>query len=129
DTLIVLTGDHYPYGLENETIEELMGESLDEKFGLYKSELILYASNMKEEEVEIDEPTSTLNILPTLSNLMWLDFDSSLCIGRDVFSEEESLVVFEYRCFLSEVFSYYLPSEDLTSFSGEPIDDVYFDHM
>jgi len=129
DTLIVLTGDHYPYGLENETIEELMGESLDEKFGLYKSELILYASNMKEEEVEIDEPTSTLDILPTLSNLMGLDFDSRLFMGRDVFSEEEALVVFEDRSFLTEDFSYYLPSEDLTSFSGEPIDDEYFDHM
>src|SRR5699024_9127524 len=41
NTLIALTGDHYPYGLENKTIEELTGEPLDEKFGIYENEWIL----------------------------------------------------------------------------------------
>lgn len=122
-TLFVLTNDHYPYGLENETIEELTGETVDEKFGLYKSSWLLYATDMKEEKVVIDDPTSPLDMLPTISNLMGLAYDSRLFMGRDVFSDEEPLIVFNDKSFISKEMTYYYPLDEVTSLIGEPINE------
>ena len=36
-TVIVLSGDHYPYGLEKDKIDELAGHTVEENFELYKS--------------------------------------------------------------------------------------------
>ena len=40
----------------------------------------------------VDSPTSSLDILPTLSNLFGTPFDSRLMVGRDVFSDGMALV-------------------------------------
>ena len=42
---------------------------------------------------EISTPTYSLDILPTLSNLFGLEYDSRLLVGRDVFSETEPLAL------------------------------------
>jgi phosphoglycerol transferase MdoB-like AlkP superfamily enzyme len=42
---------------------------------------------------EISTPTYSLDIVPTLSNLFGLEFDSRLLVGRDVFSDAEPLVL------------------------------------
>src|SRR5690625_3885643 len=128
-TLIALTGDHYPYGLENKTIEELTGKPLDKKFGIYKNEWILYATDMKEENVVVEEPTYTLDMLPTISNLMGVDFDSRLLMGRDVFSESEPLVVFNDRSFITKELKYYVPEDEITSLTNKPIDEEHFKKM
>ena len=41
-TLIVLTTDHYPYGLKPETMSELLGHTVDQKFEMFKNNLIIY---------------------------------------------------------------------------------------
>jgi len=129
NTLIAMTGDHYPYGLDNETIEELTGEPLDEKFGIYENEWILYATDMEDEDVVVEEPTYTLDMLPTISNLMGIDFDSRLLMGRDVFSEKEPLVVFEDKSFLTEQVKYYYPDDEVTSLTGEKVDKDHLERM
>jgi len=123
NTLIVMTGDHYPYGLELESIEELVGARVDETFELYKNEWILYATDMEDEQVVIDEPTYTLDMLPTVSNLMGVDFDSRLFMGRDVFSNAEPLVVFEDKSFMTAELTYDYPDDTVTSLTGEPVDE------
>ena len=42
--------------------------------------------------VEVSTPVTSLDILPTLSNLFGLEYDSRLLVGRDVFSDAEPLV-------------------------------------
>ena len=44
------------------------------------------------EPIIVDSPTSSLDILPTLSNLFGTEFDSRLMVGRDVFSDAPALV-------------------------------------
>lgn len=99
-TLIALSADHYPYGLEKETIDELEGHEVEENFELYKNAFILYAKGM--EPVVIDKPASSLDILPTLSNLLGLEYDSRLLMGRDLFSDAEGLVIFQNKSFITE---------------------------
>ena len=95
DTLIVLSGDHYPYGLTHEQIEELNGSPVDENFELYHSTLIIWNSAMATEgkTVEVEKPCYSVDILPTLCNLFGVPYDSRLLVGRDVFSDSEAIVI------------------------------------
>ncbi|WAA09590.1 LTA synthase family protein [Fervidibacillus albus] len=99
-TLIALSADHYPYGLKKDTIDELAGHEVEENFELYKNHFILYTEGM--DEVVVDEPASSLDIIPTLSNLLGLPYDSRLLMGRDLFSESEPLVIFQNRSFITD---------------------------
>ncbi len=104
-TLIVLSADHYPYGLEKKDLDDLAGEVVDTRFELHRSSLIIYAKGMEPEVVE--EPVSSLDIIPTISNLLGLEFDSRLLMGRDVFADgTEPLVIFNDRSFLTDLGRY-----------------------
>nr|WP_306254381.1 LTA synthase family protein [Ornithinimicrobium cryptoxanthini] len=99
-TLIVLSADHYPYGLSEDEIDDLAGHEVESNFELHKSSLIIYANGMEPET--IDEPVSSMDIIPTISNLMGLEFDSRLLMGRDVFSGSDPLVIFNNRSFITD---------------------------
>ena len=83
DTVIVISADHYPYGLDEEDIESIAGEDLDPAFDLEHSTLILWCSEM-EEPVYVDKYCESSDILPTLLNLFGVEFDSRLMMGRDI---------------------------------------------
>ncbi len=100
DTVIALSGDHFPYGLSQDSINALAGRKLDEEFEIYKSTLIIYNSKMKPEKV--DKYCSSMDILPTLSNLMGLEYDSRLLMGRDIFSDSKPLVIFNSRNWITD---------------------------
>lgn len=117
-TLIVISPDHYPYGLQKETIDELAGHTVEENFELYKSSLIIYTKNMVPEV--IDKPCSSLDIIPTISNLLGLEYDSRLLMGKDIFSTTEPLVIFQNKSFITEKGKFdstkniFIPSKDVT---------------
>ena len=121
-TLIVLSSDHYPYGLTQEQIEDLAGHDVD-KFELYRNSLVIYAPGMEPETV--DEPVSSLDILPTLSNLMGVEFDSRLLMGRDVFSEADPLVVFSDRSFVTDKGRYDSMAREFTPAPGQEVPEGY----
>ena len=104
NTLIVISADHYPYGLTNDEISELVGEPVEENFELYRNAFIVYASGMTPEVV--DKPATSLDIIPTISNLLGLTYDSRLLMGRDLFSDAKPLAVFSNRSFISDVGKY-----------------------
>lgn len=122
-TLIAITPDHYPYGLNNEYISELAGESVDEDFGVYKSTLILYTPDMEPEV--IDKPCSSLDVLPTLSNLMGIDYDSRLFVGRDIFSDSEPLVMLYSRNFITDQGRYNAMTKEFIEAPGAEVDEEY----
>ena len=111
-TLIVATGDHIPY-FNVDTLEELAGksfgssealESLDESaidFDVYKNTLIMWSASM-EKPIQVDKPCCQVDILPTLSNLLGLEYDSRMLSGSDILSDSEGLVVFTSRCWKSD---------------------------
>ena len=111
-TLIVATGDHIPYA-DVGVLEELAGKkfgtsdalkSLNEKsidFDVYKNSLILWSASM-EEPVVVDKPCCQVDILPTVSNLLGLEYDSRMLDGSDILSDSEGLVVFTSRCWMTD---------------------------
>lgn len=111
-TLIIATGDHIPYSNAG-VLEELSGrtfgsskdlEALNESaidFDVYKNTLILWSASM-EEPVQVDKPCCQVDILPTVSNLLGLEYDSRMLSGRDILSDSEGLVVFTSRSWRSD---------------------------
>lgn len=89
DTVICMTADHYPYALVTEEKDyycELSGINDSERdISRYRNTLLLWCGDMKV-PVVVDTPCSTIDIIPTLSNLFGLEYDSRLLSGRDVFS-------------------------------------------
>jgi phosphoglycerol transferase MdoB-like AlkP superfamily enzyme len=90
-TVIAMSADHYPYGWEKSNLDELAGHVIDPDFEIYKNHFILWCQGM-EKNIVIDEPCSSLDILPTLSNLFGLEYDSRLLMGQDILSDAEPLV-------------------------------------
>ena len=90
-TAIVLTGDHFPYGLTDEEYSQLVGYTIDE-FTKYKSSLIFWVGGL-EEKIVVDEYCCNVDILPTILNLWGFDFDSRLLAGTDVFSDGTHVAV------------------------------------
>ena len=116
NTVIALSADHYPYGLTVDQQSELAGHELDERFELYRNACIIYKKGMEPETVE--RPCSSLDLLPTLSNLFGLEFDSRLYMGQDVFSDASPLIIFSDHSWLTDRGSYYMPTGEYTSFDG-----------
>lgn len=93
DTVICISSDHFPYGLEDNELAELYGYTPKSTMQRDHSRLILWCGELeKYEPIVVDAPTFSLDILPTLSNLFGTEFDSRLMPGRDVFSDAPALV-------------------------------------
>ena len=56
-----------------------------------RNALIIWSGCLEDMDIVVDDPVSALDILPTLSNLFGVEYDSRLLVGRDVFSESEPL--------------------------------------
>ena len=50
----------------------------------------------------VDKPCSQVDILPTLSNLLGLKYDSRILSGTDVLSEADPIVIFFSNSWLTE---------------------------
>ncbi|MBQ6470267.1 MAG: LTA synthase family protein [Lachnospiraceae bacterium] len=104
ETVIAMVGDHYPYGLgrgeawgnDRDYINDLIKGDDTVPYEQDRNGLIIWSGCLENEYAdlprEITEPVFSLDVLPTLSNLFGLPYDSRFFAGRDVFSEAEPLV-------------------------------------
>ena len=93
DTVIILYGDHYPYGLPNNILSEALPYSIDEKYENERVPFVIWSNDI--EPRTFDEYTSYVNILPTVANLFNLDHDSRYYTGTDIFENDyEGWVIF-----------------------------------
>ena len=92
DTVIVMYGDHYPYGLSKSNLGKVLDYDLDD-YETERTPFVIYNSEMTAKKFE--DYTSYMNIVPTVANLFNLDYDPRLYMGTDLLSDDyESLVVF-----------------------------------
>ena len=123
-TCIVLTNDHYPYGLTEDEYNELAGQTLDTTFEKYRNSFICYVPGLSE-NIVVDEYCSTADILPTLLNLFGVDYDSRLLAGTDVLSSGIHVAVLSDKSFLTKAFRYdagtetVIPADENTTVSGK----------
>ena len=123
DTVIALVGDHYPYALSLDNINEISDFERDNLFTINKSNFILW--NNKMDKVNVDKVGSQIDVLPTIYNLFGIEYDSRLIIGKDILSDSEGLSIFNNLSWISDKGIY-------NSISGEYIgdgDDEYVNNM
>lgn len=98
DTVIVISTDHFPYGLDQNTgaltyLTELYGKPIEDNLYRDHNRLIIWSGCLETmDPIIVNTPTSSMDILPTLCNLFDVEFDSRLLPGRDVFSDAQPLV-------------------------------------
>lgn len=124
DTVIVLSADHYPYGLTDEQYSELLGHEVDPVFEIYENTLILWSADL-EEPVHVSKSCSSLDVMPTLANLFGLEYDSRLLMGRDILSDEPGLVIFSNYSFITDKGRYDSTTDTFEMWDGREPDPNY----
>ena len=123
DTVIVLSGDHYPYTLALDQINELSDYERDLTFEVNNSNLVIYNSGMK--SVKIDKLASSVDVLPTILNMFGYAYDSRLLMGTDIMSNHNSLVIFSDNSWISERGRYNATTGKFYPSNGENVEDEY----
>lgn len=141
DTVICMTGDHYPYGL---SVSKTYGNTKDYLEDLYDQEIntdwdrdhnawVLWSgcleNEKKEYACEISDPTYSLDITPTLLNLFGIEYDSRLLAGRDVFSDTAPLVLWNNQSWITDKGKYDSKSKKFTANKGAKTDDAYVENI
>ncbi|MBQ1894879.1 MAG: sulfatase-like hydrolase/transferase [Clostridiales bacterium] len=139
DTVIVITADHFPYGLDNDAplgrlpyLSELYGvDNVSDYFTRDHNRLIIWSGCLESmDPIIVDTPVTSIDILPTLSNLFGLEWDSRLLPGRDVFSEAMPLAFNLNYDWKTDLGTYYasrgtfVPADESIEVSDEYIEQV-----
>ncbi|MBQ5568171.1 MAG: LTA synthase family protein [Oscillospiraceae bacterium] len=108
NTLIIAAPDHIPYS-DTDVLDELaaksfganetLAKSLSEKnldTEIYRSCAIIWSHSMTE-PVVVDKVTCQVDLLPTVSNLLGLSYDSRMLAGKDAMCEDEGMVIFHSK--------------------------------
>lgn len=141
DTVIALVGDHYPYGLgsgeawgnDRDYIDDLIKGDDSIPWERDRNTLIIWSGCLENENkdmaCEISTPVYSLDILPTLSNLFGVTYDSRLLPGRDVFSNAEPLVLWYDLSWVTTRGKYNASTEEFTPNDGYAYDQAYVDSV
>lgn len=92
DTVIVLYADHYPYAISLDNLSEAYGYEVDIDNNSDQVPFIIY--NSKLQNKTYDNYMSYIDLTPTIANLFSLDYDSRLYMGKDIFSNDDNMVIF-----------------------------------
>ena len=122
-TVIAMACDHYPYELEEELTAKI-GEENAEWYGLYESNLIIWSGSMKE-PVHVDKVCSSIDIIPTLCNLMGIEYDSRLYSGKDILSDSPGLVIFSDMGFATDYCIYNATTGNIKATTDIEVTDEY----
>lgn len=124
DTVIAISGDHYPYGLTLDQVNELSSYKKDKDFEMHHMSFLIWNSTM-EEPIKVNKYACSLDILPTLLNLFGIEYDSRLLMGTDIMSDSMPLVIYSNRSFITDKCRYnaltkqIIPNGDTTCTSQE----------
>ena len=127
DTVIALVGDHYPYYLSLDEVNEIASYEKDSVVEINRSNFILWNSAM--DTVEVDKVGSQIDVLPTIYNLFGVEYDSRLIIGKDILSIEPGLAIFGNSSWVSDKGTYFASSGEFVSKDGSEVDSEYVKYM
>ncbi|MDA3932573.1 MAG: LTA synthase family protein [Tenericutes bacterium] len=118
DTVIMIFGDHYAYGIDQEDIAEYdETKDIESNLSFQRVPMIIYHPNM----IANDKPYvfASIDIMPTVANLFGLNLDYKPVLGKDIFGDQRRSVFFSNGSILTENFFYDLESEEYTFFDDE----------
>ena len=129
DTVIVLSPDHYPYGLTLDELNELSTYPRDNTFEKHHTPLLIWSGSMKE-PVKVEKVCSSLDVLPTVLNLFGVEYDSRLLMGNDILSNnKEQIVIFSDRSYITPKGRYSSITGEFTPNDGVEVDENYSEQI
>lgn len=128
DTVIALVGDHYPYTLSIDDINQISTYQRDSIVEVNRSNFILWNSEM-EEPVKIEKVGSQIDVLPTLLNLFGIEYDSRLIIGQDILSDNPGVAIFSNRSWVSDYGTYFASQKQFVPKGNTELDSDYVEKM
>ena len=123
DTIIVLLGDHYPYGLDLDTINELSTYKRDNLYEINHNTLIVWNNNLN--TIKVDKVGMPIDVIPTVYNLFGVSYDSRLFAGTDLLSTSEGLAMLEDRSWITNKARY---NSTTNSYEGS-VDEDYIKNI
>ena len=118
NTVIILYGDHYPYGLANNILEPALSYSIEERYENERVPFVIWSNDI--EATTYTEYTSYVNLLPTVANLFNLDYDSRFSTGQDLFSNKyESITIFADGSWKNEYAFYNASNDNITYYTNK----------
>ena len=128
DTVIALVGDHYPYTLTIDQVNEVSDYTRDEVVEVNRSNFILWNSEM-DEPVQVDKVGSQIDVLPTLLNLFGIEYDSRLMMGQDILSDNPGVAIFSNRSWVSDYGTYFSSGKEFLPKENVEIPEDYVGEM
>ena len=115
-TLFVISPDHFPYVMRTGDYDILAQQDVSSTVCKnYHSCLGIWNSQMKE-PVVVDKICASVDILPTVLNLMGVEYDSRLLAGRDILYEEDGYAVFMDYSYITPYVSYNSATGEITQY-------------
>lgn len=84
DVVLVLASDHYSYGYSDIDYVAQKKETINDRKDLQKTPFVIWSKDLQHQD--IDTILDTADILPTLFNLLGVEYDPKYYMGEDVFS-------------------------------------------
>ncbi len=127
DTVIMLFGDHYPYGIDHQDTLNYFYGKLENSYDIYKTPFIIYDPTNNGEEN--DTLASTFDIFPTITSLFNLDDFKAYTVGEDLFVQDDNrYVLFPDYSVLADDFYYDASSQTIIGKDTSNILDMAAKH-
>ncbi len=124
NTVIVMMADHYPYGLDMDSINSLSTYPRDE-IEVNHNALIIW--NNKLEDKVIEKPCMSVDVIPTVYNLFGIDYDSRLFSGKDILSTSFGVAVQADRSWVTSKGTYNASKNIFTA--KEEVEEDYVERV
>ncbi len=124
NTVFVMSADHYPYGLDNASINSLSTYPRDD-IEVNHNALIIW--NNKMNKVTIEKQCMAIDIIPTVYNLFGISYDSRLFAGKDILSTDFGIAIMSDRSWVTSKGTYHASSGEFVA--KEPVEDDYINKV
>ena len=99
----------------------------EEKFDTHRGVFIIYNSATPGQQ--IGKVCSNIDVLPTVSNMFGLEYDSRLMMGSDIMSEAETMAIFSDRSWITSSGSYDAGTQQFRKTRLAPVPEDYVEKM
>lgn len=123
NTVIALVGDHYPYELSIDEVNEISSYEKDSIVEVNRSNFILWNSEM--DTIKVSKVGSQIDVMPTIYNVFGIKYDSRLFIGKDILSTTGGLAMFGNRSWVTDKGTYFTNTGEFIIKDGEDVDSEY----
>ncbi len=116
DTIIMIYGDHYAYGMDREVIAAYDESKRDnDALDIQRVPMIIYNPDL--DPMTDNSLFASIDILPTVANLFGLDLNHNHVFGQDIYGDTANAVSFSNGSLLTDDFAYDIEKDAVSLFN------------